>query len=318
VKRALVVAVGTALAVQGCAAPYDGDGEVAFTAGQPARPVSATATSVVVDTDLGGDDLAALAFLLRHPDVSVEAITVAGGGLVGCDPGVDIVADLLTALGEPAVPVACGSAPGEGMEFPDEWRELAETGTGIPRTTSTLEPEAGDAAALIARLTRQHDDLVLVALGPMTTAADLVESEPKAAGRLAGIHAMGGSVEGVPVDGVAEWNAAADPAAFGSVLAAGVPLTVVPEDAVPTGTPDVLSGAPVVGRVAATVSYPAWWDLATAAALVAADETVLETGEWLLDDEVPGRLFRTGEGDVQVVRSLDEQELDSAYAEAFG
>ena len=317
-KRALVVAVGTALALQGCAAPYDGDGEATVTVGQPARAVSATATSVVVDTDLGGDDLAALAFLLRHPDVSVEAITVAGGGLVGCDPGVDIVAGLLTALGEPAVPVACGSAPGEGMEFPDEWRELAETGTGIPRATGTLEREADGAVVLISRLAQQQDDLVLVALGPMTTAADLVESEPKAAGRLAGIHAMGGSVEGVPVDDVAEWNAAADPTAFRTVLAAGVPLMVVPEDAVPTGTPDVLSESPVVDWVTATVSYPAWWDLATAAALVAADGTVLETGEWVLDDEVPGRLFRTGEGDVQVVRSLDDQELDAAYAEAFG
>jgi hypothetical protein len=314
----LAVAVGTALALTGCAAPYDDDGEVSATAGQPARPVSATATPVVVDTDLGGDDLAALAFLLRHPDVSVEAITVAGGGLVGCDPGVDIVADLLAALGEPAVPVACGSEPDDGMDFPEEWRELAESGSGVPRADSRLEAEPEGAAALIARLTKQHDDLVLVSLGPMTAAADLVESEPKAAARLAGIHAMGGSVEGEPVDGVAEWNAAADQAAFESVLAAGVPLTVVPEDAVPTGTPEVLSSAPVVDRVAATVSYPAWWDLAAAASLVVDNAADVETGEWVLDEDVPGRLVRVGEGDVQVVRSLDEQALEAAYAEAFG
>ncbi len=72
-----------------------------------ARPTSAGATPVVVDTDLGGDDLAALTFLLRHPDVDVEAITVAGGGLVGCDRGVDLVADLLTLLEEQPVPIAC-------------------------------------------------------------------------------------------------------------------------------------------------------------------------------------------------------------------
>ena len=63
---------------------------------------------MVVDTDLGGDDLVALAFLLRHPSVRVEAVTIAGTGLVGCDPGVDLVADLFTALDEDPVPVACG------------------------------------------------------------------------------------------------------------------------------------------------------------------------------------------------------------------
>jgi hypothetical protein len=204
------------------------------------------------------------------------------------------------------------------MGFPTEWRELAETGTGIPRFDTTSEPEPDGASALIARIAKRHDDLVLVALGPMTNVAELVESKPRAAGRLAGVHAMGGSVEGEPVDGVAEWNAAADPAAFETVLAAGVPLTVVPEDAVPTGTPELLNEAPVLDRVVAAVSYPAWWDLGAAASLVADDGAEVETGEWVLDEDVPGRLVRTGEGGVQVVRSLDEQALEAAYSEAFG
>ena len=106
------------IALAGCAAPTDGDGEVP-TSLTPA--VEATsATQVVVDTDLGGDDLVALAFLLRHPQVHVDAITIAATGLVGCDPGVDLVADLLTALGEEPVDVACGRAgPGrDGLALP--------------------------------------------------------------------------------------------------------------------------------------------------------------------------------------------------------
>ena len=208
-RRALTGAVGTALALTGCAAPYDGDGEgrVVFSA---VRPTSAGATPVVVDTDLGGDDLAALTFLLRHPDVDVEAITVAGGGLVGCDRGVDLVADLLTLLEEEPVPIACTAPASGGLPLPAEWRELAARGTGITRSPVSMVAEPGPASALIARLARRDHDLVLVALGPMTTAAELAETSPGAFARLAGIHAMGGSVAGEPVDGVAEWNAAAD------------------------------------------------------------------------------------------------------------
>ena len=320
-RRLVVGAVTAGVALTGCAVPYDGDGEVALAPGMAPAPAAAPAQDavpVVVDTDLGGDDLAALAFLLRHPGIDVRAVTVAGGGLVGCDPGVDLVADLLTGLQEEAVPVACtATAPG-GRAFPDEWRALAATGTGIPRPASTLEAQSGEAWSLVARLTRRHDDLVLVALGPMTTAAELARRSPDAYARLAGVHAMGGSVDGEPVDGVAEWNAAADPAAFDAVLGAGVPVTLVPEDAVPEGTPDVLGSDPVVARVAASIDYPAWWDLAAAAALVTGPgETT--TGRWVLDPEVPGRLVQAGDdGDVEVVRSLDQGALEAAYADALG
>jgi hypothetical protein len=314
----VIGAVGTALALAGCAVPYDDDGEVPVGFGRPAPPAAAAATRVVVDTDLGGDDLAALAFLLRHPEVDVEAITVAGAGLVGCDPGVDIVADLLTALAEPAVPIACTEAtPGPGaLELPHEWRAHAETGTGIPRPASSRTPAPGSAEDLIKRLAVRYDDLVLVALGPLTTVAELAETAPRALARLAGVHAMGGSVDGPAVDGVAEWNAAADPTSFEIVLGAGVALTIVPEDAVPDGTPDALAVAPVLGLVAADAGIPRWWDLATAASLVT-DPAESTTGRWVLDETIPGRLVRAGDGDVQVVRSFDAEQLAAAYAQTF-
>jgi hypothetical protein len=319
VRRAAIGALGALLALAGCAAPYDDDGDGAVQAGRlvAARAPAATATPVVVDTDLGGDDLVALAFLLRHPEVDVRAVTVAGTGLVGCEPGVDIVVDLFTALGEPMVPIACGreqAGPG-GATFPQEWRDVAATGTGIPRANTALSADALPAAELIGRLAAEAEGLVVVALGPMTNLADLAATP--AYRRLAGIHAMGGSVAGPLVDGVAEWNAAADPAAFETVLAADVPLTVVPEDAIPTGTPDLLATTPVVGAVAAAIDYPAWWDLATAAALVAGTPDV-EPGQWALDAAEPGRLVRSGDGAVDVVRSLDPTALEAAYGVAFG
>jgi len=302
----------------GCAAPYDGDGEMALVGSlsEGAAP-DTDAMPIVVDTDLGGDDLVALAFLLRHPRVRVEAITIAATGLVGCDPGVDLVADLFTALEEDPVPVACGRADAgpAALPFPAEWRELAETGTGIPRSSDTWVAAAEPAPELIADLAGHTRGLVVVALGPMTNLADLAASSPAGYARLAGIHAMAGSVDGPAVDGVADWNVAADPEAFAAVLAAAAPLTVVPEDAIPEGTPDALS-APVVGAVAATIDYPKWWDLATAAALVT-DGARVETGRWVSEASEPGRLRRDGAGSVRVVRSLDGGQLDAEYTRVF-
>lgn len=311
-----MLGVLAALALGGCAAPYDDDGEVSFELA--GAQTSRDATPVVVDTDLGGDDLAALAFLLRHPDVRVEAITIAGTGLVACDPGVDIVADLLTALDETPVPVACGreDAGPEGTSMPVEWREAAAQGSGIPRVDSTLAPSARTAPDLIRRLAARHDGLVVVELGPMTNLADLAEQSPRTLRHLGGIRAMGGSLSGPVVDGAAEWNAAADPASFSRVLESGAPLTLVPEDAVPDGTPPQLA-APVVRDVAAAVSYPRWWDLATAASLVSSYSGVLQSGTWRLDPDAPGRLVRTGLGSVRVVVELDEASLEEEYARAL-
>jgi hypothetical protein len=57
---------------------------------------------VIVDTDLGGNDLVALAFLLRHPAVRVEAVTIAATGLAAGIP--------LTVVPEDAIPTGTPDA----------------------------------------------------------------------------------------------------------------------------------------------------------------------------------------------------------------
>jgi hypothetical protein len=317
VRARLVAALGLAVSVlAGCAAPVDDDGELLPAAApHPAPTQLPDATPLVVDTDLGGDDLVALAFLLRHPTVDVQAVTIAATGLVGCEDGVRVVAGLFEALGEPAVPVGCGRpTPGPGgRAFPAAWREAAASGTGIRPADAA---PAVDAVDLLAERARASESLVVVGLGPLTNLADLADARPEDYRRLAGVHAMAGSVQGPPVDGVAEWNAAADPDALAIVLTAPAPVTLVPEDAVPEGTPDVVHG-PVVGGVAAVVDYPRWWDLATAAALVAPAAGEVEAGSWALDDAQPGRLRQDGPGPVRVYRTLDMTALETAYDTGF-
>jgi hypothetical protein len=174
--------------------------------------------------------------------------------------------------------------------------------------------DARPAADLIAEFAERADGLVVVALGPLTNLADLAQVRPEDYARLAAVHAMAGSVDGPAVDGVAEWNAAADREALTAVLAGPVPVTLVPEDAVPEGTPGALAG-PVVGAVAATTEHPKWWDLATAASIVVSDVGEVESGRWILAETEPGRLRRASAGPVRVHRTLDGAALDAAYLE---
>lgn len=315
-----MVLAASVLALAGCTAPYDDDGEAASGRLAPAAAVSDDARRVVVDTDLGSDDLVALAFLLRRPDVRVLAVTVAATGLVGCEAGADLVADLVAALEADPVPVGCGRAsagPG-GRPMPEEWRDRAAAGPGLPDVAGPGRL-AGDAVGVLARAARTarpSGGLTVVALGPATNLADLATEQPAAYARLAAVHLMAGALDSPAVDGVAEWNAAADPAGLRTVLGASGPaVTVVPDDPVPAGTPGVVASAPLVGGIAALAGLEQWWDLAAAVALVAPDAAGTRTGSWSVDGT--GRLERTGPGEVRVVRSLDEAALAAAYAWAF-
>jgi hypothetical protein len=292
----------------------------------PAAATLPGATPVVVDTDLGADDLAALALLLRTPSVRVEAITIADTGLVRCRAGVDVLEDLLTALDEPPVPVACGRehrGP-KGRPMPTAWRYGAEAGSGLTREPdSTLQPDDRPAADLLAELSSSISGLEVVALGPATNLADLATAVPEAYRRLAAVHIMGGVVEGEGQEGVGEWNVAADPESFQVLLdtagldTAGPEVTIVPADAVPAGTPKALA-APVLGQVTVKAMVPAWWDLAAAGAYVDPRAvTGSESGRYTLDGAEPGRLQRSGEGPVTVVRKLDEAALEQVYGAAL-
>ncbi|HEU5038919.1 MAG TPA: nucleoside hydrolase [Nocardioides sp.] len=303
----LVVALA-GVALQHSVAPADDGRRVEAAALGGLDPDDAAATPIVVDTDLAGDDLAALAFLLHRTDVHVQAVTIAGTGLVGCDPGVDLVADLVLGLGDSPVPVACGRED-PVRPWPEEWVAQAEAGSGLPRLDTTFVPTPVPASEVIGRLAMNHDGLRVVALGPLTNLGDLATDDPAAYARIAGITSMAGAVEVPAVDGVAEWNAAADPDALATVLAGRVPLTVVPDDAIPTDEPPV-------GSLFPTYDPPKWWDTSTAATSVEPGLATLERGSWTVDES--GRLHRTGPGPVQVATELDPARLRAVWAATFG
>lgn len=200
-------------------------------------------TPIVVDTDMGADDILALAILLRDPSVDVRAITVSGTGLAHCTPGLRTLRNLLYQLGSEQLPIGCGTedAGADGRPFPDEWRQGTDAAYGLTLPTAPSGSTRGEAAEILAdAIGSAGAPVTVVALGPWTNLEAVFSAHPDAIERVARIHAMGGTLDapgnvagpdGAPLEPAMEWNLAADPSAVASVLGLDVPVRLVSLDA---------------------------------------------------------------------------------------
>ncbi len=206
---------------------------------EPASPAVAAArpVSLVVDTDLGNDDVLALVFLTGRRDVEIRAVTVSGTGLARCPGGAVRAARILRALGRPNVPVACGRQdPLAGFNgFPVEWRDAAaRLGASLPASPGQVSRLA--AADLLADAVRRSAGPdILLTLGPLTNVADALRLHPSLRDGIARVVTMGGAVDVPgnigPGHEHAEYNLWVDPHAAREVLTSGIPVTYVPLDA---------------------------------------------------------------------------------------
>jgi inosine-uridine nucleoside N-ribohydrolase len=207
-----------------------------------APALDSNAQPVIVDTDMAADDWLAILYLLQHPGVDVQAITVVGSGEAHCGQGVQNALDLAALAGRPEIPVACGrEMPLAGDHtFPRAWRARVDSLLGLSLPSNPNPPHAGSAVELLTRtVLRSSQPVHLVALGPLTNLAQAIEASPELVDNLHRITIMGGAVN-VPGNvsassdtgnDWAEWNIYADPHAAGVVLGSGAPMTLVPLDA---------------------------------------------------------------------------------------
>lgn len=207
-----------------------------------AAALASDAKPAIVDTDMAADDWLAILYLLQHPGVDVQAITVVGTGEAHCGPGVQNALDLVALAGRPEIPVACGrETPLAGDHaFPRAWRARVDSLLGLSLPSNPNPPYAGSAVELLIRtVLRSPQPVHLVALGPLTNIAQAIEASPELVDNLQMITIMGGAVN-VPGNvrassdtgnDWAEWNIYADPHAAGVVLRSGAPMTLVPLDA---------------------------------------------------------------------------------------
>src|SRR5437773_11123946 len=193
------------------------------------------ASPVLIDTDPGIDDALALLLAWSSPEISVEAVAArAGSGPVG--QGMVTVFRLL-ALRQPTPRpvIAMGAAEPLARALVTGQRYHGEDGLGDlanwPETPKPpLEPDA--VSVIIDQARRSQRLLTLVALGPLTNLALTLKADAGAVSLIGRIVAMGGAVD-VPgnITPTAEFNMCVDPEAAHRVLAARLPLDLVPLDA---------------------------------------------------------------------------------------
>lgn len=185
---------------------------------------------VVIDTDPGIDDAIAILFALLHPGIEVAALTTVGGN-IGLAATTRNAGRVLALLGR-GVPVHPGAAAPLRRPARHETAVHGADGLGgVPFPAPLVAPSPEGAVEAMAALVGDGVTTLLT-LGPLTNLAHLLERAPEAAARLTRVIAMGGAVDGPGNVGPrAEFNIAHDPDAAAIVLAAGLPLTLVPLDA---------------------------------------------------------------------------------------
>jgi inosine-uridine nucleoside N-ribohydrolase len=178
---------------------------------------------VILDCDPGTDDALAIFLALASPELSVLAVTVAGGN-VGLTHTLRNACALVGLTGG-AVPVHGGADRPLLGAFVSETRVHGENGIGGIVLPDGAAPAAGLASDTIRRILRQSvDPVTLIGIGPATNLALALTTEPALADKVSQIVLMSGAWAEGNVTPAAEFNAWSDPEALAILLQSGRPV----------------------------------------------------------------------------------------------
>ena len=191
-------------------------------------------TPILLDTDIGTDidDAFALALVLASPELDLQGVTTVGSD---AEDRAWMVCRFLTAVGRRTIPVAWGRdpQPKSPIEGQIQYRRhpapssTAPPGRSRNRRSNSSTPE----------LKAHPGKLTILAIGPLTNIAGLLDKHPDCKPWIKRLVIMGGAVrvgyKGKP-PAEAEWNIKCDIPAARTVFASGVPLAVAPLDATAT------------------------------------------------------------------------------------
>jgi inosine-uridine nucleoside N-ribohydrolase len=185
--------------------------------------VPPTRIPILLDTDIGTDidDAFAVALIARSPELELLGVTTVSGDT---HARARLAAKLLWEAGLRRVPVVAGEP---GRPLPIEQTRWA-------RNFRSPQLRPGSAVNFLdATLRRLPGTTTIVAIGPLTNIAALLQKDPAIAKKISRIVLMGGSIYhgyGDDPTPVAEYNIAADPAAAQKVFSSGVHMLMVPLD----------------------------------------------------------------------------------------
>jgi len=183
---------------------------------------------VLIDCDPGQDDALALLLALGSPELGVLGVTAVAGNQT-VDKTTANALRVLELAGRTDIRVASGAEgplSGELVVAADAHGESGLDGVDLPPASTEPVPEhAKD--FLAARLDASERPVTLIALGPLTNVALLVEAHPEATRRIERIVLMGGAIHEGNQTPSAEFNIWIDPEAAARVFESGLDVTMV-------------------------------------------------------------------------------------------
>lgn len=190
---------------------------------------------VIIDTDPGVDDCAAILLALASPELQVDALTISygNGSMPRC---ADNARRILAAAGRTDIPIYPG-AEGPLIRPPTAgWASHIHGGDALGEVNGNVTdlpvvetgPARRAAVEIAARALESPGEITVLALGRMTNVALALRLAPDIADALASVVVMGGAVR-VPgnVSPVATANIHEDPEAAAILYDSGVPIIQV-------------------------------------------------------------------------------------------
>ncbi len=187
---------------------------------------------IVLDTDMGTDvdDALCLALALASPEIELVAVTTVSGDTA---LRARITKRLLELAGRGDVPVYAGLTETRTGTPTFFWH--GQEGEGILAPSDAPAVEREPATSALARLLRENDGLEILAVGPLTNVAAVLDMDPSLAARIARLTVMGGHLREIRYGahvfppGV-DYNLCSDPQASVKVLRMDVPTRLVTGD----------------------------------------------------------------------------------------
>lgn len=183
---------------------------------------------VIIDTDTGGDDAAAIIMAALQPEIDILGVTVVAGN-VSLEQGAKNALMSLEVAGRMDIPVYCGSKDSiAGTEY-ELFSVYGKDGMGdADLIHPSKTPESMHAVDFILQTIAENPGEVdLIALGPATNIALAIQKDPETMSLAKHIWVMGTAGFGPGnASPVAEFNIFKDPDAFKILTDTGLPMTV--------------------------------------------------------------------------------------------
>ena len=185
------------------------------------------ALPIILDCDPGHDDAIAMVLALASPELDVKAITASAGNQTP-DKTLRNVLRMLTLLGRQDIPVAGGARKPLMRELIIAENVHGESGLDGPALPEPdFTPQACTAVELMAKTLRESPQPVtIVATGPQTNVALLLNSHPELHEKIARIVLMGGAMVLGNWQPAAEFNIYVDPEAAEIIFQSGIPVVM--------------------------------------------------------------------------------------------